>query len=137
MQGTPCTYRISVKAIIKDEHGNVLLGREQNGNWELPGGGLEHGESAREGLIREIAEETGFVVDWMSESPVAFWSIHKDVDVPALQWFAFIAYEVRVSGDFRPSADTNDAAQEIRYVSRLEAKTLQLHDNTKPYFFQN
>ncbi len=134
MQDTPCTYRISVKAIIKDDSGRTLLGREKDGAWELPGGGLEHGENPNEALAREVAEETGLTVEWMSDQPVAFWTINKEVGSPTLKWFAFAAYEVKVSGEFNPDHETNDEIEEIRYVSREEAKTLQLHDNTKPYF---
>ena len=136
MQDTPCTYRISVKAIVKDDTGRVLLGREKDGSWELPGGGLEHGEDPKEALAREIAEETGFAVDWMSDQPIAFWTINKEVGSPTLKWFAFVAYEARVSGEFKPNDDTNDEIEEIRYVNQEEAKSLQLHDNTKQYFMQ-
>lgn len=31
--------------------------------WFTPGGGLEEGESAREAAVRELAEETGFVLE--------------------------------------------------------------------------
>jgi ADP-ribose pyrophosphatase YjhB (NUDIX family) len=30
-----------------------------SGSWTLPGGGLDHGESPREGLAREVREECG------------------------------------------------------------------------------
>lgn len=134
MQDTPCTCRISVKAIIKDGANRILLGREKDGAWELAGGGLEHDENPKEALAREVAEETGFIVDWISDRPVAFWTINKEVGSPTLKWFAFVAYEVKVSGEFNPDHDTNDEIEEIRYVSREEARSLQLHDNTKPYF---
>jgi ADP-ribose pyrophosphatase YjhB (NUDIX family) len=136
MQDVPCTYRISVKAVIKDDVGRVLLGQEKDGAWELPGGGLEHGEVTKEALSREIAEETGLTVDWMSDQPVAFWTINKAVRSPILKWFAFVAYQAKVSGEFKPSSGTNDEVEEMRYVGREEAKTLTLHDNTKPYFLQ-
>lgn len=136
MQDTPCTYRISVKAVIKDDDGKVLLGREKDGSWELPGGGLEHGEDPKNALSREILEETGFTVDWMGDHPIAFWTINKEVGHPSLKWFGFVAYEAKVSGEFRPSHDTNDEVEEIRYVTIDEARTLKLHDNTKPYFMQ-
>jgi len=135
MHDAPCTYRISVKAIIKDDSGRVLLGREKDGAWELPGGGLEHGENPKEALAREVAEETGFSVEWTSNEPAAFWTINKEVGSPTLKWFAFVAYEVKVSGEFKPAHDTNDEIEEIRYVSLEEAKSLQIHENTKPYFF--
>jgi len=134
MHDIPCTYRISVKAIIKDASGRVLLLQEKDGSWELPGGGLEHGEEPRQGLAREIAEETGFTVDWMGDQPEAFWTINKEVGSPTLKWFGFVAYPAKVSGQFRPSTSTNDEAQEARYFSPQEASTIKLHDNTKPYF---
>lgn len=137
MQDTPCTYRISVKAIIMDGSGRILLGRESDGAWELPGGGLEHGENPKEALAREVDEETGFTVDWISDQPVAFWTINKEVGSPTLKWFAFVAYEVKASGEFKPNRETNDEIEEIRYVSREEANSLQLHDNTKPYFTED
>jgi len=133
MDNVPCTYRISLKAAIQDEDGRILLLREKSGDWELPGGGLEHGESIKDALAREIAEETGMVLESMDERPEVFWTIHKDVGSPTLKWFAFLVYEVRVSGIFRADT-TNDEAQEARYFSKEEAKKLQLHDNTKPYF---
>jgi 8-oxo-dGTP pyrophosphatase MutT (NUDIX family) len=132
MDNTPCTYRVSVKAIITDDAGRILLLKERDGSWELPGGGLEHAENIQEALAREITEETGLTVTRMSNQPAAFWTLHKEVGSPTLKWFAFVAYEAAVSGDFQLDP-TNDEAQEARYFSKDEASTLQLHDNTKPY----
>lgn len=133
MDDTPCTYRISVKAIIKDGEGHLLLLREKDGSWEFAGGGLEHGEDPRTGLARELEEETSLHVEWMNDKPSVFWSIRKEVGSPTLKWFAFVAYEAKVSGTFRPDT-TSDEAQEAKYFSFEEAKSLKLHDNTKPYF---
>jgi 8-oxo-dGTP diphosphatase len=33
------------------------------GSWTLPGGGVEHGEDVRSGLLREVYEETGLDVE--------------------------------------------------------------------------
>jgi len=133
MENTPCTYRVSVKAIITDEDGCVLLLRENDGSWELPGGGLEQGEDPKTALAREVAEETGLSVDWMSEQPKAFWTIRKEVGSPTLKWFAFVAYEAKVSGTFRPDP-SGEEALEAKYFTASEAKTLKLHGNTQPYF---
>lgn len=49
---------ISVKAVIVDQ-GRVLLLANDRGEWELPGGRLDSGESEVEALVREIDEELG------------------------------------------------------------------------------
>jgi ADP-ribose pyrophosphatase YjhB (NUDIX family) len=37
----------------------LLIRRSDNGNWALPGGAMDLGESLRQAAIRETAEETG------------------------------------------------------------------------------
>jgi len=73
-----------------------------------------------------------FAVDWIADQPRAFWTIYKEVGSPTLKWFAFVAYEVKVSGTFRP--DVDGEAEEAQYFSYDEAAKLALHDNTAPYF---
>lgn len=130
----PCSYRLSVKAIIKDDDDRVLLIREKDGCWELPGGGLEHGEGIHEALRREVAEEIGCNAKEISDQPVAFWTIRKDVGAKDLKWFAFVAYEVKITGEFCPDLHRNEEAEEAAYYFPAEAAALKLHDNAKPYF---
>lgn len=55
--------RLGCSAAIFDEHGRILLTRRaDNGQWCLPGGGMEPGESAAEACEREVFEETGLNV---------------------------------------------------------------------------
>jgi 8-oxo-dGTP pyrophosphatase MutT (NUDIX family) len=55
--------RLGCSAAIFDEHGRVLLTKRQdNGQWCLPSGGVEPGESVAEGCEREVFEETGLRV---------------------------------------------------------------------------
>jgi mutator protein MutT len=49
---------ISVKGVLV-RRGRVLVLRNGRGEWELPGGRLDDGESPEEALAREIREETG------------------------------------------------------------------------------
>ena len=49
--------------IFTDDRQNVLLIKRRDVPvWVLPGGGLEINESAEEGIIREVLEETGFSI---------------------------------------------------------------------------
>lgn len=55
--------RLGCSAIIFDENKRVLLTRRtDNGQWCLPGGAMDSGESAAEACIREVWEETGLRV---------------------------------------------------------------------------
>ena len=55
--------RLGCSAAIFDEHGRIFLTRRaDNGQWCLPGGGMEAGESVTEACEREVWEETGLRV---------------------------------------------------------------------------
>ena len=50
--------------VARNRSGDVLLVRRaDSGNWELPGGRVELGESARIAAVREVAEESGVTVE--------------------------------------------------------------------------
>lgn len=55
---TDCLYRVSAKAIIIKDH-KILLVREKETWWGLPGGGIDYGETAAQALVRELGEELG------------------------------------------------------------------------------
>jgi ADP-ribose pyrophosphatase YjhB (NUDIX family) len=56
------TPKVDVRAVAFRE-GKVLLVRERSdGYWTLPGGWADVGESAGEGVVREVWEESGFKV---------------------------------------------------------------------------
>ena len=55
--------RPAVSAVIFDRRGRLLLQqRSDGGQWGLPGGSVEIGESVRDALTREVREETGLIV---------------------------------------------------------------------------
>lgn len=56
-------FRIAVSALIFDE-GRILLAlRRDIGWWNLPGGGMEVGETVEETVHREVLEETGLEIE--------------------------------------------------------------------------
>ena len=61
MADIPC-----IGAVVFDDAGRLLLVKRANppaqGLWSLPGGRQEPDESADEGVVREVREETGLVV---------------------------------------------------------------------------
>jgi len=51
-------FRASLKAVIINKQGHVLVVKETGRDWwDIPGGGLDHGETIREALARELHEE--------------------------------------------------------------------------------
>jgi 8-oxo-dGTP diphosphatase len=68
MDFTDYHTRLAAYVLLVDEHERVLLawwngeGHSDPG-WSLPGGGIEFDESIRDGLVREVFEETGYQVE--------------------------------------------------------------------------
>src|SRR5919199_6004460 len=57
-------HSVSVAGVVVDDAGRVLvIQRRDNGRWEAPGGILERDETFEEGVVREVAEETGVAVE--------------------------------------------------------------------------
>ena len=49
---------IVVKVVIKSDLGNILLAKpDYKKTWQLPGGGVENGESPEQAAVREVKEE--------------------------------------------------------------------------------
>ena len=54
-------FRISLKCLIKNDLGEVLVVKEAGRDfWDLPGGGLEHGDGIKASIARELKEEVGY-----------------------------------------------------------------------------
>ena len=68
-------------AAVRNAAGEILLVRRiDDGNWELPGGRIEVGETARETVIREVAEESGITIELTTLSGVYSDPSHVLVD---------------------------------------------------------
>lgn len=115
-----------VGAIIRDGDRLLLVQRGHEparGQWSVPGGKVERGESDREAVAREIAEETGLVV--------AVGALVGSVTRPGRPGTVYEIYdydailaEGQRPGDARPADDAAD----LRWVTLAELAALPLTD---------
>jgi 8-oxo-dGTP diphosphatase len=94
--------------------GRALLIRRRSppleGEWSIPGGMLEVGETIEEGVRRELAEETGLEVRVLDFIEV-FERIFPDQDGRTKYHFVILDYLCAVeSGEARAASDVSDVA---------------------------
>ena len=56
-------YSISAGAVVLNDQNEILLIQGPDRGWEFPGGIVEPGESAADGIIREVKEESGIEIE--------------------------------------------------------------------------
>lgn len=118
-------YRVSVKGIVIDDEGRILLTREEDGRWEMLGGGLDHGEDPATCLQREILEETGLQVTHISEAPLYFLTVPRQ---RGKGYIANVIYEIKLKDlNFIPS----DECQELRFFHPAEMHDVDLFANVR------
>jgi 8-oxo-dGTP pyrophosphatase MutT (NUDIX family) len=61
--GSTAQFRVAVSALIFDGERILLALRRDIDWWNLPGGGMEVGETVDEALFREVSEETGLEIE--------------------------------------------------------------------------
>lgn len=115
--------------VIKDEQ--VLVVRRANpplqGQWSIPGGLVETGETTREAVIREIREETGLTIKPLELIEV-FERILRDSDSRVQYHFVVIDYLCRIeSGMLDPGSDVS----EIRWAGFDELQVLGITPETR------
>lgn len=55
---TDYLFRVSIKCLIRNDRGEVLVVKESGRDWwDLPGGGMDHGEDVEGAIAREMGEE--------------------------------------------------------------------------------
>jgi 8-oxo-dGTP diphosphatase len=119
----PACPLVGVGAVVVDYLGRVLLVRRarepRKGEWSIPGGLLELGETLTQGVQREIAEETGLFVTPQAIVEVVdrIYKVSGAKDAQVRYHYVVVDYWCCVSGgDLKPSSD----ADEVAWVSRAE-----------------
>lgn len=122
-------YRISIKALILDDKKRFLLFREENGQWDLPGGGLDYGETPQECLKRELKEEGGLEIISIKPYPSSFVTGLRENGT----WKGIVLYETKVKNiNFTPSEECVD----VSFFTKEEALKENLYPSVKEFVLQ-
>lgn len=125
---------VAVGAVIEDAGGSILLVKHRperrgfwQGRWICPGGKLELGEEIRDGVLREVWEETRLDIELTQPLP-PFERIVRSEEGTSLH-VIYIDYKARMTGGvLRPGGDVGEA----RWAARSELPLLlpDLHEDT-------
>ncbi len=103
---------VGVGAVIVDANRVLLIQRGQpplKGEWSLPGGALELGETLEEGIRREVLEETGLAVEPVAVVEVLD-RISRDAGDRVQYHFVLVDFLCRVvGGELACATDAADA----------------------------
>ncbi|MDO8591870.1 MAG: NUDIX domain-containing protein [bacterium] len=125
-------FWVGIKALIENKESKVLLlhspGWKQKNieaHWDIPGGRIEQGQSAKEALKREVQEETGVTNIENSEFFNAVISNHEiDLEGRAIGLVLMI-YKVKISEDSQ--IKLSDEHTSYEWVDKKEAAKRLAH----------
>ncbi len=125
----PETPLVGVGAIIIEDDRVVLVKRGNPpslGEWSIPGGLLEVGETLREAAVREALEETSLTIE-TGDLLGVYDRVMRDADERTLYHYVLIDFLChRMGGEPHAAGD----AAEARWFTRSELKTLALAPDT-------
>lgn len=122
---------LGVGAVVLDAERRVLLvlrgGIPMQGEWSLPGGVLETGETMIEGMKREIFEETGLRVEPMRFAGVYDRILLDSAGRPQYH-YVLVDHVCRVvGGELRAGDDVRD----VRWVAEKDLPEYKLAEMTE------
>ncbi len=121
---------VGVGAVIVQNRRVVIVERSREplkGQWSIPGGALEVGETLRQCAAREALEETGLQVE-AGEVLDVFDSIYRDPEGRTQYHYVLIDFLCRVvGGELKVGSD----AAQARWVSREELGNFKLAETAR------
>lgn len=121
---------VGSSAVVVDDENRILLQRRSDsGNWALPGGTMDIGETFAQGAIREVKEETGF--DVRIDRIIGIYSDPGHVfaysDGEVRQEFNICLAATIVGGELAVSKESVD----VRFVACDELDGLTMHPSIR------
>jgi 8-oxo-dGTP pyrophosphatase MutT (NUDIX family) len=116
----------SVNVMIENQSGEILMiQRSDNGNWAVPGGAIDLGESLTQAAVRETREETGIDCDvtgivgiYTDPKHIIFYTSNGE----ARQEFS-VVLTARVTGG---TPTTSNESTEVAWVRKHDLLNLQM-----------
>ncbi|WP_433513764.1 NUDIX hydrolase [Nonomuraea sp. CA-143628] len=106
-------HSVSVAGAAVRPDGRILaIRRRDNGAWQPPDGVLELGESPQDGVRREVAEETGLIVE-----PEVLTGVYTNMTAGVIA----LVFRCHVVGGYSCSSDE---AAEVAWLTCHEVRTL-------------
>ena len=116
----------SVNVIVADNDGRILLiCRTDNGNWAVPGGAIDLGESMIDAAVRETREESG--IDCEITGLLGIFTdprhlIHYTSNDEVRQEFSIVLIGRAIGGE----PTTSSESSEVRWTDRAHLPELQM-----------
>ena len=125
----PDVPRVAVGAVVIHQNKVLLVQRGKapaKGEWAIPGGSVELGETLQQAVEREIFEETGVRIQ-AGELVYTFESIHQDPNGRIIFHYVILDYSARyLSGTPVP----NDDVLAAQWVAPLDVNGLNINATT-------
>jgi ADP-ribose pyrophosphatase YjhB (NUDIX family) len=121
----------SVNVLIENEAGEILMiRRSDNGNWAIPGGAIDLGESLIQAAKRETLEETG--IECEINGVIGIYTDPKHIVLYTSNGEARQEFSIVVTGRATGGEPTNsNESTEVVWVPTAKLDGLQMHSSMR------